>query len=73
MTVVSLFRKALKYFEDQTVNLPLLDTVHGCEIDPRPYFLVGDEIFPLGWLIKCWLMRPFPGKLTEEKRIFNYR
>eukprot|EP00794_Sanderia_malayensis_P007639 gene7639-8480_t len=30
---------------------------------------VGDEIFPL----KQWLMRPFPGSLSEKQRIFNYR
>ena len=30
---------------------------------------LGDEIFPL----KTWLMRPYPGHLTEEQRIFNYR
>ena len=34
-----------------------------------PYHLVGDEIFPL----KTWLMRPYPGQLSEEQRIFNYR
>ena len=31
--------------------------------------MVGDEIFPL----KTWLMRPYPGQLTEEQRVFNYR
>ena len=36
-----------------------------------PYYLVGDEIFPL----KTWLMRPYPGSALEceEKKIFNYR
>ena len=36
-----------------------------------PYFLVGDEIFPL----KTWLMRPYPGTdlSCEEKKIYNYR
>ena len=37
--------------------------------DPLPYYMVGDEIFPL----KTCLMRPYAGKLTEEQRIFNYR
>ena len=31
--------------------------------------LLGDEIFPL----KTWLLRSFPGKLTEIQKIFNYR
>ena len=40
-----------------------------CDFDPLPYFLVGDEIFPL----KTWLMRPYPGSLDNEHRISNYR
>ena len=40
-----------------------------CAYNPLPYFFVGDEIFPL----KRWLMRPFPGKLTELQRSFDYR
>ena len=37
----------------------------------RPYFLVGDEIFPL----TNWLMRPFSGKslVNEKHKISNYR
>lgn len=38
-------------------------------IDSLPFHLIGDEIFPL----KTWLMRPYPGKLSEDQRIFNYR
>lgn len=56
-------------FEENLLNIPEAETLEGCEYDPLPYFLVGDEIFPL----KEWMMRPFPGKLTEEERIFNYR
>ena len=36
----------------------------------EPYFLVGDEAFPL----QFWLLRPYPGQgILEEQRIFNYR
>ena len=50
------------------MNIPQQTHVEGCPCDPLPY-LVGDEIFPL----KTWLMRPYPGQLSEEERIFNYR
>jgi len=56
-------------FESAEMNLPSPESVNGCNYDPLPYYIVGDEIFPL----KTWLMRPYPGKLTEEQRIFNYR
>ena len=38
-------------------------------MDPLPYYLVGDEIFPL----KTCLRRPYPGQLSEEERILHYR
>ena len=41
----------------------------GCSFDPLPYYLVGEEIFSL----KIWLMRPYPGKLSEEERILHYQ
>jgi hypothetical protein len=55
-------------FENNTLNLPEIETIHGTDLE-APYFLVGDAIFPL----KPWLMRPFPGKLPEEEKIYNYR
>ena len=57
------------YFEDHSNNIPQPESVEGCDFDPLPYFLVEDEIFPL----KAWLMRPYPGKLVEQERVFNYR
>lgn len=39
-------------------NVPDDENLEGCSFEPLPYFLLGDEIFPL----KSWLMRPFPGK-----------
>ncbi|XP_066910825.1 putative nuclease HARBI1 [Clytia hemisphaerica] len=57
-------------FEEKDFDLPKDEKLSGCNFGPLPYFLVGDEIFPL----KYWLMRPFPGRfLLEEERIYNYR
>ena len=59
-----------KKFELEEMNLPSPSHQPGCSFDPLPYFIVGDEIFPL----KKWLMRPYPGKsITEEQSIYNYR
>ena len=58
-----------KGFENDDFYLPCPSPMPGCKLEEVPYFLVGDEIFPL----KTWLMQPCPGKQTEGKRIFNYR
>ena len=52
------------------MNLPESETIEGYKLQ-MPYFLVGDEIFPL----KNWLMRPYFGKslVNEKRKIFNYR
>jgi len=37
---------------------------------PIPYYIVGDEAFPL----KTWLMKPLPQRnMSTEQRIYNYR
>ena len=51
------------------MNIPPPRHLESCLFDPLPYYLVGDEISPL----KTWLMRPYPGQLSEEKRILHYR
>ena len=40
-----------------------------CSFDPLLYFLIGDETFSL----KTWLIRPYPGTLPEEQRVYNLR
>ena len=55
--------------ENDKLGIPAPSKLRSCSFDPLPYFFVGDEIFPL----KTWLMRPLPGKLDNNQRIFNYR
>ena len=58
-----------KRFEEQKMNVPNAKSLLGYAEDNLPFFLVGDEIFPL----KTWLMRPYPGNLSLGQKIFNYR
>ena len=53
------------------MNLPKSETLdENPELGKLPYFIVGDEAFPL----QSWLLRPFPGqRIPEDQRIFNYR
>ena len=46
-----------KAFEHRLWNHPIPEKIPGCYLVKGPYFLVGDEIFPL----KDWRMRPYPG------------
>ena len=52
-------------FQNGQLNLPDAEYLEGCNFDPLPYFLIGDEIFP----IRTWLMRPIPGKLSLAEQI----
>ena len=58
-----------KKFYDIKMNLPSAEDLAGFSRNTLNYFLVGDEIFPL----KAWLLRPYPGKLTDSQKVFNYR
>ena len=49
-----------KCFKDNSLNVLEGSKIPGKDVE-LPYFLVGDEIFPL----KIWLMRPYPGTLNE--------
>ena len=55
-------------FDADLINVPQerrLDNNDDCFL---PYFLFGDEIFPL----KTWLMRPYPGlKANEQEKVYN--
>ena len=55
--------------ETQKIGIPEPAKHSTCDFNPLPYFLVGDEIFPL----KTWLMRPYLGTIDKGHRIFNYR
>ena len=43
--------------------------LEGCNYNPLPYNFVGNEAFPLSEI----MMRPYPGKLEEPEKIYNYR
>ena len=57
-------------FESERLKVPK-GRVIDQETGILPYFLVGDEIFPL----KTWLIRPYPGTdlSCDEKKIYNYK
>lgn len=57
-------------FESGNMNLPDPERLIGSNFEPLPFYLLGDEIFPLN----PWLIRPYPGSnLGEAERIYNYR
>ena len=63
----SFLRKGL---ESNKIQLPPDEPLDGCAFSPLPYYLLGDDIFPL----KKWSIKPCLGKhLTEEQKIYNYR
>ena len=57
-------------FEYGEIKLPDPQALPGCSFNPLPFYILGDDIFPL----KMWLLKPFGGKdLTEEQQIYNLR
>ena len=58
-----------KGLESNKIQLPPDEPLDGCLFSPQPYYLLGDDIFPL----KKWSIKPYPGKnMTEEQKIYNY-
>ena len=56
-----------KMYEDELLHVPEDRKLNDSDNESLPYFLLGDEIFPL----KKW---PFPGRnATEEEKTYNYR
>ena len=55
--------------ETNAFNIPEDEPLDGCKFTLLPYFLLGDDIFPL----KKWLIKPYPGRnLSEEQKLYNY-
>jgi len=61
-----------KAFANKTINFPEPIDIGGVN-GPIPYFIVGDERFPL----TEYLMMPYPGRrrstMPKDEEIFNYR
>ena len=56
--------------EEDRLGVPPAEGLPNAPDKVIPYFLVGDEAFPL----KTWLMKPIPQRnLTRQQRIYNYR
>ena len=55
--------------ENNSLKLPSPAQLEGCNYNSFPYYFVGDEAFPLCEI----MMHPYPGKLEEPEKIFNYR
>ena len=61
-----------QHLESGTLGLPAPEPLPHTD-DALPYFIVGDDAFPL----RTWLMKPYPRArilpMTEEQRLYNYR
>ena len=54
-------------FDNDLLNVPEDSKLTDNHEETLPYFLLGDEIFPL----KKWLMRLFPGKTLQKRKEFT--
>ena len=44
------------------MHIPELENLSGCPFDLLPFYILGNKIF----LLKTWLMHPYPGKRLQE-------
>ena len=44
------------------MHIPELESLSGCPFDLLPFYILGNKIF----LLKTWLMHPYPGKRLQE-------
>ena len=49
------------------MNLPFAEDLADFFSNPLNYFLFGNEIFAL----KSWLLRPYPGNLTDSQKVLK--
>ena len=65
--------KMKESLENGSLSFPDAEPLNEAQLNVVPYFMVGNEAFPL----KTYLMRPFPGRssgtLPLDKAIYNYR
>ena len=57
-----------KKVDQGTLHIPPDEKIPGIDVE-MPYYLLGDEIFPL----EPWLMQPYPGNQPEPGQVYNYR
>ena len=60
-----------KAFYNDEMSLPVAECLEGSPTFGKvPYFLAGDEAFPL----QSWQLRPYTGQgILKEQKILNYR
>ena len=71
MSDAQVFKHSLlkRCIEHDTIGLPQPDPLPRDD-GPTPYYLVGDDAFPL----KQWLMKPYARlHLDHYEKVFNYR